>query len=204
MDSPYSTQALSAEADGDFDPIADLYTEQPARPPHLGPLDLRTLTPFQRALLAIDGTVTSFIEAYALEPVEVRLLRQEPRRLPGDDPWLAAPGGAAVIAREVLLQGRGTGRLYVYAASLLLPERLTAEIRRGLEVEPGGLGRILLGSRIENRRELLWYGRERLSMPPATLRHYRDRDFISRSYRIVAGGSPAMLINERYPLDGGP
>lgn len=45
---------------GSFDPFADLMVMQAARPPHWQPIDLRTLTPFQRALVSIDGTVTKF------------------------------------------------------------------------------------------------------------------------------------------------
>ena len=44
-----------------FDPFADLMVMQAAKPQHWRPIDLRTLTPFQRALVSIDGTVTKFI-----------------------------------------------------------------------------------------------------------------------------------------------
>lgn len=50
-----------------FDPFADLLSAQASRPLELRPVNLRTLTPFQRALVSIDGTVTKFIEAYTLE-----------------------------------------------------------------------------------------------------------------------------------------
>ena len=43
-----------------YDPLIDLPMAQAARPAELGPVNLRTLTPFQRALLVIDGTVRGF------------------------------------------------------------------------------------------------------------------------------------------------
>ena len=185
----------------DFDPFADLFLAQETKPSDLETLDISTLTPFQRALLAADGTVTKLIEAYALEPVDVILLKQAEQTLSQAHAWLEAPAQSSVITREVLLRGQTTTTPYVYARSLLMPQRLTADIRRGLELEAGGLGRILLNSRIENRRELLWYGREVLSGIPPELGQLRNCAAISRTYRIIVSDQPAMLITEHFPLN---
>jgi|GEM_PF-428616 len=184
---------------GMFDPFADLFSTQQARPAQLGQVDLRTLTPFQRALLVIDGTVTKFLEAYTLEPVEVVLLKQDIQPLAADHKWLELPKDTEIVARQVLLRGRYTSTVYVYAVSLLVPERLPSEMLGHLKVEPSGLGRVLLNSQIENRREILWYGHESLDNLPSEISHYTGNDFISRTYRIVAGGKPTMLINEKFP-----
>src|SRR3989304_4469863 len=78
----------------EFDPLSDLFVAQFAKPPDLGIVNLRALTPFQRALLVIDGTVTKFIEAYTMEPVTVRIISHEQRRLSAENAWLEAEGGA--------------------------------------------------------------------------------------------------------------
>ena len=184
---------------GVFDPFADLFSTQQARPAHLGQVDLRTLTPFQRALLVIDGTVTKFLEAYTLEPVEVVLLKQEIQTLASDHKWLALPANTGIVARQVLLRGRYSATVYVYAVSLLVQDRLPSEMLGHLKAEPSGLGRVLLNSQIENRREILWYGHESLGNLPGEISQYTGNDFISRTYRIIAGGKPTMLINEKFP-----
>jgi len=184
---------------GAFDPFADLFNTQQARPAHLGHIDLRTLTPFQRALLVIDGTVTKFLEAYTLEPVEVVLLKQEIQALAADHKWLALSADTEIVARQVLLRGRYSATVYVYAVSLLVQDRLPSDMLGHLKVEPSGLGRVLLNSQIENRREILWYGHESLDNLPAEIGHHTGNDFISRTYRIIAGGKPTMLINEKFP-----
>ena len=66
---------------GSYDPFSDLMLVQEERPLQLNRINLRTITPYQRALLAIDGTVTKFIEAYMLEPIEVMLLKQQTQPL---------------------------------------------------------------------------------------------------------------------------
>lgn len=183
-----------------FDPFADLLSAQASRPRNLQPVNLRALTPFQRALVSIDGTVTKFIEAYVLEPVESVLLDQQTQSLQREHHWLALPDQSEVIARQVLLRGRYSATIYAYAVSLLAPQRLSPTLLGNLATEPAGIGRVLLNSHIENRREILWYGREELPELPEAIAHYTGNDFLSRTYRIVADGQPVMLINEKFPF----
>lgn len=84
--------------------MKDLFVAQSAKPADLAEVNLTRLTPFQRALLVTDGTVTRFIEAYTLAPVEVVLLDQRKQSLPAEHVWLEAPKGTTVITRQVVLQ----------------------------------------------------------------------------------------------------
>ena len=188
---------------GGFDPFADLLAAQASRPVDLRPVSLRTLTPFQRALVSIDGTVTKFIEAYMLEPVESVLLSQQNQPLRTDHPWLALSAPGEVIARQVLLRGRYSATVYAYAVSLLIPARLPENLLHDLAHEPAGIGRLLLNSQIENRREILWYGRERIANLPEEIERCTGHEFISRTYRIIANDQPVMLINEKFPVEEG-
>jgi len=183
-----------------FDPLADLFVAQAAKPPQVREINLRALPPFHRALLVIDGTVTKFIEAYTMDPVEVIRINQEERVLPIDNDWLEASEGTKVIAREVLLWGKYSYRFYAYATSLIVPERVPEKFKQGLEIDPGGIGRILLSNRLETYREVLWYGKERPGQLPAEIQHFENDEFISRTYRIIAAHQPLMLINEKFPM----
>lgn len=187
-------------SNGIFDPFTDLLSAQASRPTNLHPVNLRTITPFQRALLSIDGTVTKFIEAYTLEPIESVLLCQQNQTLQTNHPWLALAAPCKVIARQVLLRGRYSATVYAYAVSLLAPERLPPTLVHDLAHEPAGIGRVLLNSQIEHRREILWYGRECAINLPEAIEQYTGNEFISRTYRIIAGEQPVMLINEKFPL----
>lgn len=203
----HRTPALNAgltdyvNSNSGFDPFVDLLSAQASRPANLYPVNLRTLTPMQRALLSIDGTVTKFLEAYLLEPIESVLLSQQTQHLQADHPWLALAAPSEVVARQVLLRGRYSATIYAYAVSLLVLDRLPPMLLQDLAHEPAGIGRVLLNSQIENRREILWYGREDLANLPETIERYTGSHFISRTYRIVAGGQPVMLINEKFPID---
>ena len=182
-----------------FDPLKELMIAQTRRPEHIAAVNLRALSPFQRALLVVDGTVTKLIEAYTMEPVVVTRLRQERQQLPEEHFWLEAVAATTVVLREVLLRGQYSGRLFAHAASLIVPERLGEEEIQKLEVDGQGLGRILLNSRRETRREVLWYGRECPVELPDPIRSLQGMEFISRLYRIIMDQRPIMLINERFP-----
>jgi chorismate-pyruvate lyase len=182
-----------------FDPASDLFVAQFGRPSDLQPVNMRALSPFHRALLVIDGTVTTFLEAYTLEPIEVVRLGQAVQPLTEANPWLELEVGADVLARQVRLEGRYTSRIYAHATSLIALDRLPPDIASGLDIEGGGLGRILNGAKAENRREILWYGRERNQMKERS--GHSGNEFIVRTYRIIQGGRPIMLISEKFPTD---
>lgn len=182
-----------------FDPLSDYFMAQFAKPNQLGDINLRVLTPFQRALLVIDGTVTKFIEAYTMEPVKIVQLAQSTKPISNDNEWLDVSKGIPVTVRQVLLRGEYSNSLYAYAVSIIVPDRLPSSLKRGLEIDGEGLGRILLSGQIENRREVLWYGMERPRELSKFVEHLPDNEFISRTYRIISGGQPLMLINEKFP-----
>jgi chorismate-pyruvate lyase len=192
-----------------FDPAAGLFLAQDSRPGALTSVDPRELSPLQRALLAIDGTVTSFLSAWAMEPIVVRPLGQRPAVLsPGDAPgggtawivpWLDAPFGTPVIERAVLLLGAESHRLFAFAESVICPDRLPETLRAGLRSGGLSLGQLLLMPGFESRREGLWYGRERPASVPAAVAALAPADFLTRTYRVTAGSRPLMVITERFP-----
>jgi chorismate-pyruvate lyase len=194
------TRAPALAGSPGFDPAADVFIAQAQRPAGLRPVNVAALTPLQRGLLVIDGTVTKFLEASVMEPIDVVRLDQVVEQLPAPQRWLDLPAGASMIRRSVMLRGLDSGRFYVWAESLIALERLSAPVRQAIERDGGGLGRILVDAAAETRREGLWYGREQRDDSPPAVRNLWTGEFLSRSYRVVAGGRPLMLITERFAL----
>lgn len=182
------------------DPLGELARAQLAKPAALAAVNLRALSPLQRALLVIDGTVTKFLEAFTLEPVEIGRIAQREVTLDAPDEWLAAPVGMPVAVRQVRITGKYSRVLYVYALSLVALPRLPAEVRRRLMVDGEGIGRAILEVGLEHRREVLWYGREHVTGLPPELGMGPVGEFITRTYRIIASASPIALINEKFPV----
>jgi len=185
-----------------FDPLAQIFIAQDQRPRHLEDVNLRTLDPVERALLVIDGTVTRFLEAYRMEPIDVVTLGQTEESLKKDHKWLELSQGHKVVSRRVLLRGRHSDRVYASAASLVDPERLKEAVKDKIGNMPKGLGRMLLSGRTEQYRELLWYGKEPPTDLPGDMRTLSSEYCLMRTYRIIVQGKPAMMITEWFELSG--
>lgn len=181
-----------------------LFTAQEHSPTTSRKINLARLTPFQRGLLVTDGTVTRFIEAYTLLPVEVVLLQQKKQILDTEHIWLKLPAGEEVISRQVILQTHSqeasSPTIHTYADSLIVPQRLPQSLLNELESNKQGLGGLLRHSGLETRRELLWCGIETLSDLPPAIEDLDGETFISRTYRVFVNQEPLMLINEKFPL----
>lgn len=183
-----------------FDPTSGLFVAQFARPSNLRAVDLSTLSPIQRALLVIDGTVTKFLEAYTMEPIQVTTLGQAVQTVEGGQEWVEVKPGGDVLARHVTLTGARSRKLYAYAVSLTNPAAIPRDIRAAMEIQGGSVGRILLSSRVEQRREVLWYGCEPSDGLPDELRVAHSGDLLTRAYRIITGGRPVIVVIEKFPL----
>ena len=185
--------------------VKELFIAQSERPDALMDISLTKLTPFQRALLITDGTVTRFIEAYKISPIEVTLLFQDRRTLQSEHIWLKHPAGGKIIAREIILQtfssDNQTPNTHAYAISQIVYERLPQNVIDGLEAGIEGIGTLLLNSQLETRRDLLWWGVERVTGLPSSIAHFEGQLFLNRTYRILANKNPLMLITEKFPLE---
>lgn len=184
--------------------VKNIFVAQAERPAMSGEINIAQLTPFQRALIVTDGTVTRLIEAYTLAPVEVVLLHQAEQTLCTEHIWLELPSGTPVIARQVVLQtpsiGNETPKTQAYATSLIVPQHLPKGILDGLESDPSGLGGILQNSGLETRRELLWCCFETARDLPEAIAHLEGAPLLSRTYRVFANKKPILLITEKFPL----
>ena len=186
--------------------VKNIFIAQAAKPATSREINIAQLTPFQRALIVTDGTVTRLIEAYTLAPVEVVLLHQAKQTLSTEHIWLELPSGAPVISREVLLHTSSisddTPKIQAYATSLIVSQHLPKGILDELESDPAGLGGILQESGLETRRELLWCCCETAQDLPEAIAHLEGEPLLSRTYRVFANKKPIMLITEKFPLRG--
>lgn len=159
----------------------------------------RELTLLQRVLLNTDGTVTKVLEAYAGEPMRAVKLCHELEPLYVDSPGLQLGSHETVLRRSVLIRGRHSETNYLYGESLIVPDRLHPKVREGLFSTDLPIGLLLTQNRVETFREVLAVGEE----PAGRCAEYFSLDEVSlmifRTYRIISGGLPIMLITERFP-----
>jgi chorismate-pyruvate lyase len=159
----------------------------------------RSLSSFQRILLTTDGTVTEILEAYLWESMQVIKLDQDMIETQQAIPYLELPLGAKVMLRRILLRGKTSHKNYIYAESIVVPDRLNDTLRDGLMSTKKPLGQLMIETRLETFREILNCRRE----PAEELGAYFDVDpgsmLISRTYRVFCERKPLMLITEKFP-----
>jgi len=161
--------------------------------------DPTSLTRFQRMLLGTDGTVTHMLEAYADEPVEVVKLLQEVDTAEGVDPALDVAPDDKVLRRRVVLRGRRSGRNLLYAEALVAIARVAPDLVDGLLATERPIGVLLAEGRTETFREILRVDREPAGALAQLFGIGAADDLIWRTYRILMGRRPVMVITEKFP-----
>jgi chorismate-pyruvate lyase len=155
-----------------------------------------TRSGLEAALSRASGTVTAFLEQLVGEPIDARerrhkLLRAEPSNS------LRVAEGDPLIFRTAALEGRTSGRAYLYAETVLVPSRLPVNVRRRLESSSDPIGRILGEEGITVTRRPL--GRSESGSAPVSLEGVAVGDYLlARTYRLDAEGTPLMTIAEWF------
>ena len=162
-------------------------------------VDPRNLSSFQRILLTTDGTVTEILEAQFFEAIQIVKLYQELVITETAVPYLDIGRNTQALVRKVILRGKFSHKNYIYAESIIVPDRLDEQLREGLLTTKKPIGQLILEDRMETFREILSCNLE----PADELSQYFDVDpdagMISRTYRVFANRQPMMLITEKFP-----
>lgn len=162
-------------------------------------LQLSELSVFQQVLLITDGTLTKILETYVGEHLEVMKLSEE-MRPEVDGIWCMdlAPG-SEVIERKIVLQGQVTNRNWLYAESLIVPERLDPAFREQLITSQAPIGKLWLQYKVETFKEIITTYKE----PAGPVARYFDINpftpLLCRTYRVLSNRVPTMLITEKFP-----
>lgn len=163
---------------------------------HIEPSSLST---FQRILLTTDGTVTEMLEAYSLEHINVVKLSEELVSSVKEVPALNIQKGTQVIERKILLRGKISRKNYLYAESILVPERLEQRFQDALLKSETPIGKLLLQYKVETFKEIVDAGKE----PMGKLGDYfiveKESNMLFRTFLVFSNQKPVMMITEKFP-----
>ncbi len=165
----------------------------------LQPCSLDQLSACQQVLVKTNGTVTHILEAFTGESIRIVKLSQGYAAWDDADRRLDLEPGHPVLQRTVLLQGTDSGRNYLYADSIMIPDRLDEHVLNGLVNTDAPVGRLLVESRVETFRDLLAVGTEPADSCALHFGIAPDDEMICRTYQVLASKRPIMLITEKFP-----
>ncbi|PSR16767.1 DUF98 domain-containing protein [filamentous cyanobacterium CCP3] len=163
---------------------------------HIEPAELST---FQRILLTTDGTVTDILEAYLFEQIRIVKLSEKLVLLGQDIPAMGLKEGTEVIARKVLLQGKISRRNFVYAESIVVPERLDENFRQALLETKTPIGKLWFEQKVETFKEILDSSKEKSEDLSQFFNIEPSDRLLSRTYRVVTNQKSVMMITEKFP-----
>ncbi len=165
----------------------------------LDEVDITQLDAFLRSVLFTDGTVSRALEAHTLTDVAVEAVEQGPSPAPERVArHLRVQEGEACVRRRVVMRIGGAG-VSVWAESHVVPRRMPPEFLALLEDDPQGIGGSLQQLKLESWRELLWFG---LGSPPSWAEDAApDAVTLTRAYRVLTQGAPALLICEAFAVE---
>lgn len=178
------------------DPLMRTDLQQTLDRSHIEPAELST---FQRILLTTDGTVTDILEAYLFEQIRIVKLSEELVLLGQDIPTMGLQEGTEVILRKVLLQGKISRRNFVYAESIVVPERLDENFRQALLETKTPIGKLWFEQKVETFKEILDSSKERAEDLSQFFNIEPSDRLLSRTYRVVTNRKSVMMITEKFP-----
>lgn len=162
-------------------------------------IEPRNLSPFQRILLTTDGTLTEILEAYLLEKIQLVKLSEKLVKIAKPIPALDLAVDTEAIERKVLLRGKISLNNFIYAKSIIVPERLDSRFKSRLIESQEPIGRLFLEHKIETFKEII----DSTIETSEELFHYfniaREDKMLSRTYRVFSNRQPIMMITEKFP-----
>ncbi|MFN6558741.1 MAG: chorismate--pyruvate lyase family protein [Nostoc sp. ChiSLP01] len=163
---------------------------------HIKPLNLSS---FQRILLTTDGTLTEILEAYLLEKIKLVKLSEELIKITKPIPALDLDIGTQVIERKILLQGKISLNNFIYAESIIVPERLDNRLKSRLIESQEPMGRLWLEYKLETFKEIIDSAIETSNDLSEYFNIAREDQMLSRTYRVFSNKKPIIMITEKFP-----
>ncbi|MEC4983957.1 MAG: chorismate pyruvate-lyase family protein [Oscillatoria sp. PMC 1068.18] len=187
-------QAKEKELSNDYDLRPDL--QESLAHSHIDPSKLTT---FQRIILTTDGTLTEILEAYLFEKIQLVKLSEGLVSISQEIKPLEIKIGTEVIDRKILLRGKISRNNWIYAESIIVPERLESNFRSRLLESQESMGRLWLEHKLETFKEIV----DSSCHPAGKLAEYfkikpEDKMF-SRTYRVFSNRQPIIMITEKFP-----
>jgi chorismate-pyruvate lyase len=162
-------------------------------------IEPRNLSPFQRILLTTDGTLTEILEAYLLEKIKLVKLSEEVVKIAKPIPALDLDIGNQIIERKVLLQGKISLNNFIYAESIIVPERLDNKLKSRLIESQEPIGRLWLEHKLETFKEIIDSAIETAEELFDYFDIAKEDKMLSRTYRVFSNNKPIMMITEKFP-----
>lgn len=158
-----------------------------------------SLSPFQRILLTTDGSITDMLEAYNRERMKLVKISEEITNLETDILPMQLQKGAEVIERKILLRGKISQKNYIYAESIIVPNRLGSQFRNELLTTKTPIGKLWYEQKVETFKEIITTGKYFANELASYFQIDPQDKMIFRTYSVISNQKYTMMITEHFP-----
>jgi chorismate-pyruvate lyase len=162
-------------------------------------MDTSQLSPIQRIILTSNGTVTKLLEDLLGEQLTVIKLHESMQTHEAAIPYLELPAQQQVIQRKICLQGKDSGINWLYAESMIVPERLEPSFRDELLESQIPIGNLWSKYRVETFKEILPPFQQPAGELASHLAMQAQQLLLGRTYRVFSRQQPVMMLTEMFP-----
>ena len=146
-----------------------------------------------------DGTLTKLLEALLSEKMQVKKLFERVGNIEKEIAPMEIGQERKIINRKILLYGSISGKTWLYADSIIVPDRLEKNFKERLLSSNETIGKLLLEQKMETFREIIATGRE----PAGGLSdHFQIKNtdwLLYRTYLVFFKRKAIMMITEKFP-----
>ncbi|MBL4660762.1 MAG: DUF98 domain-containing protein [Alcanivoracaceae bacterium] len=154
---------------------------------------MKNLTEFPLALqllMQTDGTVTELIKLLTQEDIIVCKLSEK----------ITDDNGVRVLDRHIFLQGKRSGKNWLYAQSKIYLDNLPAEFVNDLLEKTIPIGTLWINYRMETFKQLI-NQYEELSLGQGDSGFKASTNLLTRVYQVFNQYKIIMEITEKFPID---
>lgn len=157
------------------------------------------LSSFQRILLTTDGSITDILESYSRERIKLIKLSEEITDIETDILPMQLKKGEKVIKRNILLRGKISQKNYIYAESIIVPNRLEERFRRELLTTKTPIGKLWYEQKVETFKEIITTGKYFANQLASYFQIDPQDKMIFRTYCVISNQKYTMMITEHFP-----
>lgn len=162
-------------------------------------VDLKNLSPLQRIILISNGTLTELLEHLVVEPLQVVKLHESIDATSDEIAYLDLPKNQQVITREICLQGKNSGKNWLYAKSKIVLERLPTQFQKDLLDSQIPIGKLWAKHRVETYKEIELPFSEMAEKLAIHFNIAPKDELLGRTYRVFSNQQPMMMLTEKFP-----
>jgi chorismate-pyruvate lyase len=162
--------------------------------------DLSHLSPLQRIILISNGTLTKLLENLIGEQLTVLKLQENIESTQNEIPYLELLANQQIIQRKICLQGQNSKKNWLYAESIIVPDRLSELFRQDLLESQIPIGKLWAKHRIEMFKELSQPFEESAGQLATHFGIAAEDILLGRTYRIFSNQQPIMMLTEKFPV----